>query len=405
MKSFYKPVQVSENIYWVGAVDWNIRDFHGYTTGRGTTYNAYIIMGEKPILVDTVKAPFKAEMLSRISHLVDPRDISYIISNHAEVDHSGCLREIIEVAKPDQVFTSTRGAKALEELFGLGKQLTAVKDSQSMTLGNVTLTFLETRMLHWPDSMFTYLPASGFLFSQDAFGMHLASLERFADEIDEAILTEEARRYYANIILPYSPLVLNLIDRVQKMGLDLKIIAPDHGPIWRKNLGNIVGQYVRWAEQKPEPRAVVLFGSMWGATEQMARAFGEGLAAANLKVKVISVNASHRSDIILEIHQAGALAVGSSTLNGQALPAVADVLNYIKGLKPLIPLGAVFGAYGWSGEAASQIEEVLRGLKIELAGESIRVKNWPGSNILVDCYQRGLLLGAKLNEKLAGKVA
>lgn len=400
MKNFYKPVQVSENIYWVGAVDWNIRDFHGYTTGRGTTYNAYLIMGEKAILVDTVKAPFKAEMLSRISHLVDPRKISYIISNHAEVDHSGCLREIIEVTKPEQVFASTLGVKALEELFGLGEQLTPVKDGQSLTLGNVTLSFLETRMLHWPDSMFTYLPAAGFLFSQDAFGMHLATLERFTDEIDEAILTEEARRYYANIILPYSPLVLKLIDRVQKMGLDLKMIAPDHGPIWRKNLGNIVGQYVRWARQEPEAKAVVLFGSMWGATEQMARAVGEGLGAAGLKVKVMSVNASHRSDIINELHQAGVLAIGSSTLNNQILPAVADVLNYIKGLKPLIPFGAAFGAYGWSGEAAGQIEEVLRGMKVELVGEAIRVKNSPGNNVLAECYERGLLLGGKLRMRL-----
>lgn len=403
MKNFYKPVQVSENIYWVGAVDWNIRDFHGYVTGRGTSYNAYLIMGEEVILIDTVKAPFKAEMLSRISHLVEPRDISYIISNHAEVDHSGCLREIIEETKPKQVFTSIMGARALEELFGLGDKLTPVKDGQSVTLGNVDLSFLETRMLHWPDSMFTYLPAAGFLFSQDAFGMHLASLARFADEIDETILTDEARRYYANIILPYSQLVLKLIDRVGKMGLDLKIIAPDHGPIWRKDLGNIVSQYVRWARQEPEAKAVVICGSMWGATDQMARAFGEGLAASGLKVKVMSASASHRSDIINEVHQAGVLVVGSSTLNGQMLPVVADALNYIKGLKPLIPFGAAFGAYGWSGEAAGQIEEVLSGLKVELVGEAIRVKNWPANNILADCYERGVLLGAKLNEKLAEK--
>lgn len=402
MKDFYKPVQVMDNIYWVGAVDWNIRDFHGYSTGRGTTYNAYLIMGEKVILVDTVKAPFKNEMLSRISHLVDPRAVDYIISNHAEVDHSGGLREVIEEIKPAQVFASTMGVKALEELFGLGNKISAVKDGDSLTLGNTTLTFWETRMLHWPDSMFTYLPNCGLLFAQDAFGMHLASFERFSDEIDEAILAEEGRRYYANIILPYSPLVLKLIDRVQKMGWDLKIIAPDHGPIWRKDPGKIVGQYVSWAKQEPEAKAVVLFGSMWGATEQMARAFGEGLASTGLRTRVMSVNSSHRSDIITEIHQAGVLVIGSATLNGQLLPAVADVLNYIKGLKPLIPFGAAFGAYGWSGEAALQIEEVLRGLKVELVGEAIRVKHRAAGDKLGECYDRGVELGTKLRLKLEG---
>ncbi|MDZ4164812.1 MAG: FprA family A-type flavoprotein, partial [Smithellaceae bacterium] len=256
MKAFYQPVKVTEKVYWVGAVDWNIRDFHGYTTGRGTTYNAYLIMGEKVILVDTVKAAFKDEMLARIAHLVDPKEISYIVSNHAELDHSGCLKEIIAETRPERVFASTLGARALGDLFGFTGEITPVKDGESLTLGDVTLSFLETRMLHWPDSMFTYLPQEGFLFSQDAFGMHLASLERFNDEIDEAILTEEARRYYANIILPYSPLVLKLIDRVQKMGLDLKNIAPDHGPIWRTDLGKIIEQYVRWATQTPERRGV-----------------------------------------------------------------------------------------------------------------------------------------------------
>ncbi|MDI6727266.1 MAG: FprA family A-type flavoprotein, partial [Smithellaceae bacterium] len=370
MKEFYRPVKVTEKVYWVGAVDWNIRDFHGYTVRRGTTYNAYLIMGEKVILVDTVKAAFKDEMLARIAHLVDPKEISCIISNHAELDHSGCLKEIIEETRPERVFASTMGARALSDLFGFTEEITPVKDGESLTLGDVTLSFLETRMLHWPDSMFTYLPQEGFLFSQDAFGMHLATLERFSDEIDEAILTEEARRYYANIILPYSPLVLKLIERVQKMGLDLKTIAPDHGPIWRKDQGKIIEQYVRWATQTPERRGVVLYGSMWGGTELMARALGDGLAAGGLKVSVMSVDAWHRSDIINEIHQAGVLAVGSSTLNGQILPAVADVLTYMKGLKPVIPLGAAFGAYGWSGEAAAQIEEVLRALKMELAGEA-----------------------------------
>ncbi len=400
MKSPYKAVKVMDDVWWVGAIDWNIRDFHGYRTPRGSTYNAYLIMADKITLVDTVKAPFREEMMARIADVIDPGRIDTIISNHSELDHSGCLPEVIATVRPDKVIASAVGVKTLRELFPLGTEITAVKDGETLSLGNRTLTFMETRMLHWPDSMFTFLNEEKLLFSQDGFGMHFASLERFDDLIDPAILEYEAATYYANIILPYSPLVLKLLEKVRAAGLSFKMIAPDHGPIWRKDIGGIIGRYARWAAQKPTAKAVVVYATMWRSTEKMARAISEGLAAGGLRVKLLSMDAVHRSDVVYELLCAGALAVGSSTLNNNMPPGMADVLTYLRGLKPQNLVGAGFGSYGWSGEAVCQIEEVLSGMKVEIAGEGIRVKNVPDEGVLARCYELGIGMAQKVNCRL-----
>jgi flavorubredoxin len=400
MQNTFRAVRVTEDVWWVGAIDWNIRDFHGYQTRRGSTYNAYLILSDKITLIDTVKAPFREEMLARIASVVDPGKIEYIVSNHSEMDHSGSLPEVIAAVNPKRVFASAVGAKTLTELFPLDREITAVKDGETLSLGNRTLTFLETRMLHWPDSMFTYLNEEQLLFSQDAFGMHLASLERFADECDPAILAYEAATYYANIILPYSPLVLKLIGKVTAAGLSFRIIAPDHGPIWRKETGGIIGSYAKWAAQKPEAKAVVVYATMWHSTEKMARAISEGLAAGGLGVKLLSMDEVHRSDVVYELLGAGALAVGSPTLNNHLLPNMADILTYLKGLKPRNLIGAAFGSYGWSGEAVKEIEEILAEMKVEKAGEGIRVKNVPDAGVLARCYELGRTMAEKVRSRL-----
>ena len=400
MKNTFKAVPVTEDIWWVGAIDWNIRDFHGYQTRRGSTYNAYLILADKITLIDTVKAPFREEMLARIASVVDPGKIEYIVSNHSEMDHSGSLPDVIRAVNPKKVFASTVGAKTLTELFPLDREITAVQDGETLSLGNRSLTFLETRMLHWPDSMFAYLNEEQLLFSQDAFGMHYASLERFADECDPAILAYEAATYYANIILPYSPLVLKLIEKVTAAGLSFRTIAPDHGPIWRKETGGIIGSYAKWAAQKPEAKAVVVYATMWHSTEKMARAISEGLATGGLGVKLLSMDEVHRSDVVYELLGAGALAVGSPTLNNHLLPNMADILTYLKGLKPRNLIGVAFGSYGWSGEAVKEIEEILAEMKVEKAGEGIRVKNVPDAGVLARCYDLGKTMAEKVRSRL-----
>lgn len=395
MKNTFRAVPVTEGVWWVGAIDWNIRDFHGYQTGRGSTYNAYLVVADKVALIDTVKAPFREEMMARIASVVDPGRIDYIISNHSEMDHSGALPEVIAAVNPEKVFASAVGAKTLKELFPIEREITAVKDGETLGLGGCTLTFLETRMLHWPDSMFAYLNEKELLFSQDAFGMHCATQERFADECDPAVLAYETATYYANILLPYSPLVLKLIEKVTAAGLSFRIIAPDHGPIWRKETGGIIGSYAKWAAQRPEAKAVVVYATMWQSTEKMARAISEGLAAGGLQVKLMELGAVHRSDVAYELLGASVLAVGSSTLNNHLLPPMADLLTYLKGLKPKNLLGAAFGSYGWSGEAVKEIEEVFAEMKVEKADEGIRVKNVPNAELLSRCYELGKTLAKK----------
>ncbi|MBN2283425.1 MAG: FprA family A-type flavoprotein [Deltaproteobacteria bacterium] len=400
MNSTYRAVRISENVYWVGAIDWNIRDFHGYTTRRGSTYNAYLVIADKVTLIDTVKAPFKEELLARIASVIDPRDVQYIVSNHSEMDHSGCLHDVIDATGPERVYASVMGEKTLKELFGERHNILALKDGDTIDLGNMALRIVETRMLHWPDSMFSYLESDGVLFSQDAFGMHLATSERFDDEIDPAVLEYEAATYYANILLPYSSLVLKLLERVGKLGYQFNIVAPDHGPVWRKDIQKIFDFYERWAVQKPTGKALVLYATMWHSTELMARAITEGLASEHISVRHLSTDANHRSDAAYEVLDAGALIVGSPTLNNNMFPAVADVLNYLKGLRPLNLIGASFGSSGWSGESVKQIETILRDMKVEIVGESLNAKHRPDEEMLSRCFD----LGAEIGKRLKGKV-
>ncbi len=400
MEDVYKAVKVSEHVYWVGAIDWNIRDFHGYTTPRGSTYNAYLVLADKLTLIDTVKAPFINEMLSRISSVIDPGDISYIVSNHSEMDHTGALPGTIERIGPEKVFASTMGASTIKEHFQLEQEIIPVKDRGSISLGNMDLSFIETRMLHWPDSMFTYLEKDRVLFSQDAFGMHLASSQRFDDDLDLAFLEYEAATYYANIILPYSPLVLKLLNKVAGMKLDIDLVAPDHGPMWRKNIGRILGLYSMWAGQKPTKKAVIMYATMWHSTESMAEAIAEGLGSKGISVRLMDVNKSHRSDVAYEVLDAGALVVGSPTLNNNMFPTVADCLTYLKGLRPRNLVGAAFGSYGWSGDALEQVNDALRAMKVELVDEGINVKYVPDADALERCFS----LGVKIAERLEKEV-
>ena len=391
----FKAIKVSDNVFWVGAIDWNIRNFHGYSTGRGSTYNAYLVMGDKVVLIDTVKAPFEGEMMARIASLIDPKRIDYIVSNHSEMDHTGCLRNTIRAVEPEKVFASAMGAKAIYEHFGM-KDIRAVADGESLDLGNMKLTFLETRMLHWPDSMVTYLDADKILFSQDGFGMHLAGGGRFADEIDEGILRNEAARYFANILMPFAPLVTKLLARIENLGIEISIIAPDHGPIYRENVGWITDLWGGFAEQKPTKKAVVLYDTMWGSTDRMARSIADGLIEGGASVELRRITASHRSDVATDILEAGALIVGSPTLNNNIFPPLADAMIYLKGLKPKNLIGAAFGSYGWSGEAVGHLEKMLEEMKVELVHEGIKIKYVPTDSDLSRCREMGIAIAEKL---------
>ncbi len=401
MENYLKAIQITEKVWWVGAIDWNLREFHGYRTARGSTYNAYLVVADKITLIDTVKAPFKDEMMQRIASVIgDPARIDYIISNHAEMDHSGSLPQVMAEVKPEKVFASVMGVKALDAHFRIGSALTAVKTGDVISLGNMSVTFVETRMLHWPDSMVSYIPEQKILFSQDGFGMHLATDRIFADQNDSAVVEQEMRKYFANILLLYAPQVLKLLEDLPKLNLAIDVIATDHGPIWRgEQLGRPLELYKKWASQVPENRAVVVYSTMWHSTEKMATAIADGLRSAGTQVKVMSLEANTRSDVATEILCAGALVVGSPTINNQMYPAVADVLCYLKGLRPKNLLGAAFGSFGWSGEAVAQINEQFAAMKLELAAEGLKLKYVPSDADLEKCFGYGAAIGAVLAEK------
>lgn len=392
MKSFYNAEKISDNVWWVGAVDWSVRNFHGYLTEKGTTYNAFLIIDEKITLIDTVKQGFFAEMMERISTVIDPEKIDYIISNHAEPDHSGALPEAIAAIKPEKVFASMMGAKTLKAYYGIDVEIA----KEPISLGQGNLSFVETKMLHWPDSMISFYDRDGVLFSQDAFGQHLAGSKLWADEYDQSILEYEMIKYYANIINAQSAKVLALLDSLPSLELPVKLIAPDHGPLFRKDFDKVFSAYRRYAEQKPQKRAAVVFCTMWHATEKLARAFADGVRYAGVEVEMIDLAASERSAVMTAVARSGLIAFGAPTMNNQVFPAMADVLTYVKGLKPVNKIGFAFGSCGWSGEGAKQITAELEAMKVELPIPFIQSKYNPTQDELNKAFAAGETLAEKL---------
>ncbi|MFO7734683.1 MAG: FprA family A-type flavoprotein, partial [bacterium] len=318
MLSDLSAVKIKENVYWVGAIDWNVRNFHGYTTDRGTTYNAYLVIDEKITLFDTVKKGFGTELLERVASVIDPSDIDYIVSNHAEPDHSGELSHVMEKVSPEKVFASKMGVKALTEHYPeLEGRVEPVENEGILSLGEKSVKFMETKMIHWPDSMFSYLVEDALLISQDAFGMHLASGERFDDMLPSENLFNHAAGYYANIVTLYSPQISRLLKKVEEMDLKIDIIAPDHGPVWRKsdNIAEIISLYKQWSSRKISPKLVVFYDTMWHSTEKMARYIEDAALSSGIKVVSISLSSSDRSEIATEMLDAAAVAVGSPTMN------------------------------------------------------------------------------------------
>lgn len=400
MNGAFKAVQVTDRVYWVGAVDWTIRNFHGYQTSRGTTYNAFLIVGDEVTLVDTVKLPFMDEMMSRIASVVDPSKIKNIVSNHSEMDHSGCLPRLVHIVKPDRIIASAQGKKALDNHFHWDIDVEVAPNAGELQLGDATLRFAETRMIHWPDSMFAYLEGDKVLFSNDAFGMHLSSSERFADELNPVILNEEAAKYYANILVPFSSLIDKLLAELPSLNFDVEVIAPDHGPIWRERIGDIIGSYAKWTKQLPTRKAVVMYDTMWSSTDKMARAIGDGLMDEGIHTILMPLSACHRSDVATELLDAGALVVGSPTMNNQMFPPVADAMTYLKGLRPRHLVSASFGSYGWSGEAVKDLDTMLNDMKLTVVQEGLRVRYVPDGEALADCRNLGINVAGKLKELL-----
>lgn len=390
MNKSLKAVEIKKNIYWVGAVDWSMRNFHGYETSRGTTYNAYLILDDKITLIDAVKAPFKDELLQRISSVVNPAKIDIIVSSHVEPDHSSGLPFIKEYARSAEVITSQpNGVKGLTARYG-NLNYKPVKAGDTISLGERTLQFVPTPMLHWPDSMVTYCPEEKILFSNDAFGEHLASSMRFDDQNDLDTILFEAKKYYANILMPFGKQALSALSALG--GLDLKMIATGHGVIWRKNIDKILECYSSWASGDVEEKAVVVFDSMWGSTQILAQTITEAFARKGIPASYYDIKTTPMSDIVTDVFTSKYLAVGSPTINNQMMPPIAAFLCYLKGLRPQNHKAFAFGSYGWGGQSIALVEEELKAAGIEIILDKIRIANVPTAEQLEEITNKILEL-------------
>lgn len=387
--------ELTKGVYWVGVVDWGLRHFHGHelSTHRGSTYNAYLIVDKKIVLVDTVWGPFQDALIENIREVADPAAIDLVVANHAETDHSGALPAIMRLNPNATVIVSKRGAESIPGHYHQSWKFRTVQTGEKVNIGDSDLIFVEAPMLHWPDSMFTYLTGRNMLMPNDAFGQHYATAYRFNDEVDREELYEEAVKYYANILTPFSPLVAKKIDEVLALNLPVEIIAPSHGVIWRNDPLQIVQTYRKWAAQIPEKSAVVLYDTMWEGTRKMAEAIGEGLTAAGVPHKLFHMAVSDRNDVITEIFRAKAVVIGSPTLNQGLLPTIAPILEDMKGLKFQNKIGAAFGTYGWSGECVKIIEEHFGRCKIPVVAPGVRAKWQPAPADLENCRQLGTRVG------------
>lgn len=396
-------VEITKDIHWVGAVDWNSRNFHGYSLSPlGTTYNNFLIIDEKITLVDTVMRPLKNQMMCNIDRVLNGRKIDYFVCNHLELDHAGCAPDVVEKYQPEKIFVSPMGQKSMMAHFDAKDwPVEVMPTGSSVSIGKHTLNFIETRMLHWPDSMLTYIPEAKVAFCNDAFGQNIASSERWADEYDRYVLEHSMKEYYANIVLPYSPVVLKTLAALEKMDLDIEYLLPDHGLMYRgDDVAFAMNKYREFAEQKPKKKAVLVYDSMWKSTEKMATAIAAGLVDEGVQVKLMSMKSNHHSRVMTEVFDAAAVLVGSPTHNNGILPQMADMMTYMKGLRPQNKIGAAFGSFGWSGECVKVLTQWLNDMGFDTVIDPVKNKFVPGHDAFAQCYELGKQVAAEVKKKV-----
>jgi len=395
-------LELKEKIYWVGVKDWELKRFHGeeYSTHRGSTYNSYLIKDKKIALVDTVWTPFHEGFVADLEKEIGLNNIDYIIINHTEQDHAGSLAYLMEKIPDTPIYCTKNGSSMIKGHFHKDWNFNVVKTGDSLELGDYKLVFVEMPMLHWPDSMATYVAGANVLLSNDAFGQHYASPYMFNDQVDQGELFQEAVKYYANILTPFSALVKKKIKEIKELNVPIDMIAPSHGIIWRDNPLQIVEKYDLWASEYDEGTAAILYDTMWGATKKMALSIAKGLEKNGIGVKVFNLGKIDKNDIITEVFKAKGIIVGSSTINKGILSSTASILEIIKGLKFKGKVGTAFGSYGWSGESPKIVEQRLTNAGFEIIQELLKVKYDPTPENLRECEAFGEQFALKMKEHM-----
>lgn len=385
--------KLTDKVTWVGKVDWELKKFHGeeYSTQKGSSYNSYLIRDKKTVLIDTVWQPFDKEFVSRLKQEIDLKEIDYIIANHGEIDHSGALTELLREIPNTPVYCTAKGAQILKGHYHEDWNFVTVKTGDTLDIGENKLIFIEAPMLHWPDSMFTYMTGENILFSNDAFGQHFATESLYNDKIDNGELYAEALKYYANILTPFSALVIKKIQEILKFNLPVDLICPSHGIIWKDNPLQIVEQYMKWADAYQENQITIIYDTMWNATRKMAEAIAAGIREADksITVKIFNSSKEDKNDVITEIFCSKAILIGSPTVNNGYLHSLGGLLEMVKGLKFKKKSAAAFGSYGWSGEAVKQLNEELNKCGFQVIDEGHRALWVPDEEELTQCREYG----------------
>lgn len=373
--------QIKNNVYWLGKIDWELESFHGddYSINKGSSQNAYLIEEEKTVLIDTVWKPHSTEFIDNLESEIDLKKIDFIVINHGEIDHSGALPALMEKIPGTPIYCTANAVKSLVGQYHHPEwNFNVVKTGDSVDIGNgKSLVFVEMRMLHWPDSMATYMTGDNILFSNDAFGQHYAVEELFNDKAEECSLWAEAIKYYANILNPFSPLVKKKIEEVLAMNIPIDLIATSHGAIWRENPLQIVEKYYEWSQDYQENQITIVYDTMWDGTMKLAHKIASDISAIspNTKVKIFNISKSDKNDIMTEVFKSKAIAVGSPTVGQSILSSVGGWIEFLKELKFKNKKAAVFGCYGWSGESTKVLRARLEDAGLAVVEPEIKC-NW-----------------------------
>jgi len=384
---------IKNNVYWVGKIDWELRKFHGdeYSTHKGSTYNSYLVKEEKTALIDTVWKPYAKEYVDNLKSEIDLNKIDFVIANHGEIDHSGSLPELMRHIPDKPVYCTASGVKSLKGQHHCDWNFQVVKTGDKLSLGSKELIFIEAPMLHWPDTMMSYLTGDNILFSNDAFGQHYASEYLFNDLVDQNELYVECMKYYANILTPFSPMVTKKINEVLSFKLPVDYICTSHGVIWRKEPAQIINKYLEWANNYQENQITIIYDSMWENTRKMSEYIVEGIKQADSKVNIKVYNIAHsdKNDVITDVFRSKAILLGSSTINNGILTSIAGLLEEMRGLKFKNKKASSFGSYGWSGESVKMMNELLQKAGFDVVGEGIKALWTPDSEAEKACIEFG----------------
>jgi flavorubredoxin len=381
-------------IDWVGFVDWNVRDFHGYSTDRGATYNAYLVQDEQTAVIDTVKAPYVEHLVRNLTAKTDLAKIDYVVCNHAEPDHSSGFPALLRLLPRAQVICNAKCKAVMSEYYDTKDwAFKVVSNGETLRLGRRSLTFVDTPMVHWPESMVTYVAEEKLLFSMDAFGQHFSSSLRFDDENPLCTTLEEARIYFANIVAPYAARVVKTVEELA--GTPVEMIAPSHGVIWRRHAAEILKAYRNWSQCKPKAKVIVVYDTMWGSTEALAQAIYEGACRPGVEAKILNLRQNNLTRVATEILDCAAVAFGSATLNQGMLPTVAAAVNYLTGLRFTNRVAFAFGSYGWGKGGSEAVDEALKAMKWEVVRAPLKAKFKPKDACLAECREAGGLLAER----------